>query len=86
MTDEVKIYMHLAGILYKEKSEFQTFLHIVETQDHDLLLVATIATNSFYAIAKAAGKGTVQATAPFSEIISLLKEEEEKIDIEQKSR
>jgi hypothetical protein len=46
MTDEVKIYMHLAGILYKEKSEFQTFLHIVETQDHDLLLVATIATNS----------------------------------------
>lgn len=83
MTDELKIYLELAGILYKEKSEFQVFLHIVETQEDDLLLVATIASNSFYAVAKAASRGTVQTTAPLSEILAMLKEEESKIDVEE---
>lgn len=81
MNDEIKIYLDLAGILYKEKTEFQVFLHIVETQDEDLLLVATIASNSFYAVAKAASKGVVQTTAPLSEIMSMLEEEESKIDV-----
>jgi hypothetical protein len=83
MNDEVKIYMELAGIIYKEKREFQVFLHIVETQDNDLLLMATIASNSFFAVAKAASKGVVQTTAPLSEIMSMLAEEESKIDVEE---
>jgi hypothetical protein len=79
--DELKIYLELAGILYKEKKEYQVFLHIVETED-SLLLVGGIASNSFYAIAKAASRGKVIATAPFAQILAMLKEEERKIDIE----
>lgn len=79
--DELRIYLELTGILYKEKKEFRVFLHIVETDD-SLLLVGGIASNSFYAIAKAASRGKVLATAPFAEILALLQEEERKIDIE----
>lgn len=80
MSDEVKIYLDRAGILYKEKDKYQVFLHVVETQERDLLLVATIASNSFYANIKAASKGTVQTTAPFAEILTMLEVEESKID------
>ena len=79
MEEVVKIYLDLPKILYKEKTEYQVFLHIVE-DENDLKLVATIASNEWYAIAKAAAEGVVHTTARFSEIMNMLKKEAERID------
>ena len=42
MNYELEIYLDLADILYKEKSKYQVFHHIVETKDNKLLLVGGI--------------------------------------------
>ncbi len=76
MEPETKIYLETAGILYKEKAEYQTFIHVVEDAEGTLTLLATVASNSFYAAAKVAPHGKIITYAPLAEMIQALKEEE----------
>lgn len=50
------VYLDLVAINYEEQEKWRTYLHLVESED-GIGLIVTIASNSMFAIIKAAGQG-----------------------------